>query len=221
MKFWKELLSPCASCGISSTALFCENCFEKLKFKSACTHCGKDGILDSLKTCLPCSKNSEPWNSLTIAFRLELPVKEWIADIKKGLKPERFNELSDTLVLKPNHHFDAIVPLCSDPIQNLKRRFDPTEEMAKVLSRLWGRPILTEVFERKPFLSPQSLLKKEDRERVLKQLISLKVQKWPKKSSILLVDDVMTTGETLRAHAKLLRPYVSEIHVFILARALK
>jgi predicted amidophosphoribosyltransferase len=38
---------------------------------------------------------------------------------------------------------------------------------------------------------------------------------------ILLVDDVMTTGASLKVHAELLQPYAERIDVYCLARALK
>ncbi len=126
----------------------------------------------------------------------------------------------DRIVFKsytPPESVDAIVPIP----QRLKRSFElgrsPAHAIANALSRDLKLPVVTAIRIRKRSLQRQALLRLQQRietpqyfEPISEKLPSLG-------ESVVLVDDFMTSGHTLRRAADVLNFHgISRIHVFCL-----
>lgn len=213
-----NFLPSCIQCGDPSTKFLCPTCFEKLRFQGACLECGKPC---SSSVCLICQKIKKPWKSLSAGFLYEGGIKDWIIDIKWHRHPERFRELKlKDLRFLFDLSAEAVLPVTSDPMAVRRRLFDPAESLASHISKLLSIPLLKTPFVRMPFLDSQKNLEAPLRQHILKKTIRLDKDHLPQEKRILLVDDVMATGSSLRIHADLLASHGVEVHVFALARVM-
>lgn len=217
----RSFLPSCANCLEPSAHLFCESCLKKLKFSNACPLCGSIPLAAGLQSCVTCAKKTTAWQNISIAFFYEDGIRDWIGQFKDGSKPERIRELrQEMLPVLPK--VDFIVPVTGDPLSCRRRLYDPTFELAQHLGSMIQTPVAANIFRRRPFLSTQKELDLATRLRYLDRLITMTdLSIFLTGASVLLVDDVMTTGASVSVHAKLLREVAAEVHVFCLSRALK
>lgn len=92
--------------------------------------------------------------------------------------------------------------------QNM-RGFNQSEILAKVFSEITGHPVRS-ILKRKKYTKMQSLLRRE--ERLVNVVDAFEIQKnalsrFPKDTALFLVDDVVTTGSTMRECEKVLREF--------------
>jgi ComF family protein len=94
--------------------------------------------------------------------------------------------------------FDYIVPIPLHWTRFLKRGYNQAEVMASVISKKSKKPILN-ILKRRKRTSFQFLLSKQDRYKNLNNVFDIKKQKFEiQNKRILLVDDLMTTGSTMK-----------------------
>lgn len=102
-----------------------------------------------------------------------------------------------------------IVPVPIYFAKKFKRGFDQSEEMAKLISERVSIPV-ARVLRRKKATLPQSNMKNENsRSLNVKDCFRLERKeavKIPKRSVIILFDDIITSGSTMKEAAKALRP---------------
>ena len=102
--------------------------------------------------------------------------------------------------------FDLIVPIPLHWTRYARRWFNQSYEMAQVLSKESGKP-LVELLARTKKTEWQAGLSREDRQQNVQKVFSLTAQASAFKGAhILLVDDVMTTGSTLESASRALLP---------------
>lgn len=114
---------------------------------------------------------------------------------------------------------DLIIPV---PISNKRktlRGFNQSEVIAEKLSKLLKKSILKNVLIKKIDTIPQSLLSFRERMENVRGSFKVKGNEPLKGKSILLVDDIYTTGSTVSECCKvLLKAGAKEIKVFTIAR---
>ena len=100
-----------------------------------------------------------------------------------------------------NVPFDLIVPVPLHWSRYAKRGYNQAEVMAQELSKLSGKPVVNAIKRIKPtpFLSSVSASKRPG---MVKDVFEFTGKENLKDKHILLIDDLMTTGVTLRAVAK-------------------
>ncbi len=212
----------CSGCGEPSLEFLCTVCLQDLKFKDVCKFCGLR-IAPTMSECLPCSKKCQAWDDLWIGYKYEGGIRDLILDIKNHHKPERWKEFKLKHLEKPPSIDDAVlVAASSDPMNQRKRLFDPTLELAQYLKTIWQLPLAPGLFDRRIFLKSQKELDRETREKFLKRIIGLNsFARTQSYKHLLLVDDIMTTGATLKIHTYLLKKIAKKVSVFCVARSLK
>ena len=99
------------------------------------------------------------------------------------------------------------------PRRRLERGFHPAEQLARALAREWGLPCEA-LLSRSGRTSRQRGLSLPDRRRNVAHAFTAQ----PVGGSVLLVDDVYTTGATAQAAAKALR---ARVEVVTFARAVR
>ena len=118
-----------------------------------------------------------------------------------------------------------IIPVPLHPKRQKLRGFNQSELIAKEVSKRFGLPFSKRIVIRKKLTKPQAELKKKERLQNMTNAFSpspevLRISKKPLKGrSVLLIDDVWTTGSTMQACAKVLKSLGAEkIWAFTLAR---
>ncbi len=118
--------------------------------------------------------------------------------------------------------FDYIVPVPMHPRKKRHRGYNQSELIAVHLAKYFNREIRTDILIKTQYTRAQSLLKREDRIKNLEGAFSVRSGSSIQGKSILLVDDVLTTGTTINTCAKILKEKgVSFIHSMVIAIAEK
>jgi len=97
---------------------------------------------------------------------------------------------------------DYIIPVPLHNVKKAERGYNQSYFIAKGISKVTQIKIADNILVRNKFTSSQTLLNKTERELNVKEAFALKKTIFDK--NILLVDDVITTGATINACAKLL-----------------
>lgn len=103
---------------------------------------------------------------------------------------------------------DFIIPVPLHPKKKRKRGFNQSEIIAIGMSSILDIPVLTNILYRSSFTSTQTKKNRFDRFLNVEHVFTLKPQNIEKeKCSVLLIDDVVTTGSTLEACVNTLLQY--------------
>jgi ComF family protein len=154
------------------------------------------------------------------AWRYEEPIASLITRFKYGgdLAAGRVLALGLAERAEPVERPQALVPVPLHWRRLRERGFDQALEIARVLSRSLERPVL-ELIERRRATAAQAALSAAERRRNLRAAFA------PIRGAVVpvhvaLIDDVMTTGSTLDAAARVLRAAGAQrIDAWVLARA--
>ena len=113
---------------------------------------------------------------------------------------------------------DCIVPVPLHWIRRLKRGYNQTELVCNELSKCWNVPTM-KLLRRVKHTQPQARLSKNKRKKNLNNAFAVREPKKVRDKSILLMDDVMTTGTTLaECAAKLVKDGAKQVNVLTIAR---
>lgn len=218
LDFFVSLLYPkkCVGCK-KNGAYICDNCFAGIDFLQfqVCCVCQK-GSIDGLTH--PKCKTSYSLDGIisSIAYKgivkkllYQFKYRPFLSDLKiilgklfyEGLiQQEAFINFLDA-----KNVWITSVPLHSNRLK--KRGYNQSELLAKELSIKLEIPYLSNVLVRQKHTKPQFELKKEERKKNMLGAFSIN-QKFGgeiKGKRIILVDDIATTGATLRECGKILK----------------
>lgn len=170
--------------------------------------------------CGECQRRPPPYDTTFAPFAYEFPVDAAIKSLKFRRQLYLVPALA-TLVLpwldRRVSCYDALVPVPLHRLRHAARGFNQAGELAAWLGRRTGLRVADGV-RRRLRTRPQSTLAAAERRRNVRGAFEL-VGPLPG-ARVLLVDDVITTGETCRELARLLRARgAGEIGVLAIARA--
>jgi ComF family protein len=135
---------------------------------------------------------------------------KYLADLMNQAYPQKW----------PRESFDVIIPVPLHIKKLSEREFDQALILAKGISQLQGIPLIYGNLVRKRWTESQATLDKKGRWSNVKGAFSLRNPEAIKGQKILLVDDVYTTGATIKECAAVLKEAkAKEIYVYTLARA--
>ncbi|MBN2541593.1 ComF family protein [bacterium] len=101
--------------------------------------------------------------------------------------------------------FDAYIPTPLHKTKKRSRGYNQSDVIANVLSRETNIPVLRKVLVRKRFTTTQTALNKEERAQNVKGAFEVDDKSLVAGRNFILVDDVYTTGATLREMARVLK----------------
>lgn len=228
--FLNFLLPP--TCGMCRTIIheqgaLCSTCWQKLNFISApyCQCCGKpfSTTLKSEKNqhCTHCLTQSPPFTMARAALVYNGPSRLLVTRFKYKDQTQLLPTLLPWMEraghdLKDN--LDLIIPVPMHRWRLWRRTFNQAALLAQALSKSFSCPISWTGLKRTRHTRPQVGMTAKERSRNVKNVFAANPDKI-KNKCILLVDDVYTTGATLRACTReLLKQGASEVRVLTLAR---
>lgn len=228
-----DLLYPprCLLCkkNIKKTAI-CSDCLEGFKPLSSplCAICGEQFKTESGEDhpCGTCIKDRPSFDRAASAFLYNEAMKGAVHLFKYKGKTTLSGPLSKSLAQHPlfKENYDAILPVPLH-IKRLRRRgYNQSQLLAAELGRTGGSGIKDNpwLLQRiRPTLS-QAGMKRKERIKNLKGAFMLRKGATVKGMSLLLIDDVYTTGSTVEECAKVLKKGGAEkVNVLTLARVSK
>ncbi|MBK8889433.1 MAG: ComF family protein [Dechloromonas sp.] len=216
------LPGSCLLCAADSgSGLLCPACASDLPRLPAalCPQCGDGTTLG--ERCGACLKDPPAFARTVALFRYEFPVDRLIQALKYGhqlpLAAWFGARLSQMLAAAD---YDLVLPLPLHPSRLRTRGFNQSLEIARPVARALGLPIDPILLTRTRATPPQADLPFKERARNVRGAFECAGDLAGRR--ILLVDDVMTTGSTLREAARILKLHsAGQITVAIAARALR
>lgn len=205
----------------------CETCALTLKriAKPLCIRCG-DPFPEHwrVRICPDCRTRRSPVTRIRSVFYYEGLAQQMIRDAKYKRKARPLRFFAEQLFLffcsEWTAPIDAIVPVPLHRMREWERTFNQAEILSREVSRLTGLPLWQPLRKIKP-TPPQSLLSGTARRANLAGTFRLDGSVSAPKS-VLLIDDVVTTGATLEECARILRTAgVRKVHALTVARAVQ
>ncbi len=200
----------CAVCGkdVFEGKYFCDDCLKDLPFnnKTICNHCGRKTQLPQ-GYCNTCANFYVSVDFARSAFVYELPISSLIKRLKyKNAKyvSEIFaSSLKETYEkCKFSADFICFVPMSEKAKK--KRGYNQAELMANGLAELINLPII-DCIEKVKETKRQAGLNKQERALNLQGAFKIKSKKDINDKVALIIDDVLTTGNTTQEIARCLK----------------
>jgi ComF family protein len=227
----QKLWSPptCETCSnlVKAIPSLCESCRQNLKpLKAHCEICALpfESLASSPHRCAECLRKPPSFNKVTSVFEFAGP----IIPLLHGFKFGRRMELARLLAIESREKFsevlesfqpDLLLPIPLSWWRRFRRGFNQsyllTDGLIKQLKL--NIPILTGMKRKQT--APQAKKSREERLKALKQAFRLSSKNSIKGKTILVIDDIMTTGATAQSVSSLLKKSgAREIQVFTIAR---
>ncbi|MDD2620902.1 MAG: ComF family protein [Syntrophomonadaceae bacterium] len=191
---------------------WCEHCQGEMNIMQSslpvCTHCGKY-LETGAGLCKDCQQMPPQFNIARAVGPYEEPYRIAVKVLKflgrKYLAQKMGEMMVEVLKNEPDFWpIDIIIPVPISP-GNLKQRgFNQTELLAAQISRKLRIPMDINTLTRIKETPSQRELTKEEREKNLLCAFEIKEKRKIYRKNILLVDDVYTTGSTIRECTRVL-----------------
>lgn len=204
------------------TAPICLSCWQTITPYNGpfCTTCGKPLSSDASITCSDCL-NDEPAFSAARSFGLyDGTLRDAVHLFKFHGKRRLSKPLSGMLCCLELPRAHAIVPVPLHKKRLRSREFNQSALLARHLSRHTGLPPLYNSLVKVRDTSPQVGLRAKERRKNLKNAFRVTDKVSIRGKDLILVDDVFTTGATIRECSRLLREEGSgKIYAVLLAHS--
>lgn len=239
MSFFKDILNfilppRCVLCGkiLKEDKGFCDDCINKISFiNGAVCHCcgqplGEPEIEGKRLLCGKCVKSRKKiFRMLQSACAYDEISKKLVVDFKFHDKTDLASLLAKMMYVAGKDIFsagiDVIIPVPLHRGRLLRRRYNQSALLAKEIGKLSGIKVDYESFIKKRGTKPQVDCNGEERLRNLQGAFFVKTSCNITGKRILLVDDVLTTGATLKECAMALNSAAPKsIDALTLARVL-
>lgn len=211
-----DLLYPrrcpvCSEIVMPKGNLICPGCMEKLSFvrRPVCKCCGKEIVSPEAQYCFDCTRHPHSFDSGMALINYNDTASRSMALIKYHGRREYLDFYAEAMFRRFDPAIRRLSPDCIVPVpvhkSRLKRRgFNQAQELAVRISEKTGIPLRNEFLKRTKKTLPQKELDAGARLKNLEQ--AFVCEKLPcKVQTVLLVDDIYTTGSTMEACARALK----------------
>lgn len=199
------------------TCIFCD---QDLPEGNICKNCAKQDIFNTGNRCTVCDMVIKEGNiicdhckshpkSFAKAYcaikyndHTQKALLKFKNDNAKYLAPKFARLMYDRLV-QDSAHFDIIIPVPSHIKSIRKRGYNPAFILAGEISKISGKPV-SDILIKTVQTQHQKYLNFQQRQTNLENSITLSDKKLIRGKKVLIVDDILTTGATLNACAKLM-----------------
>ncbi|MBR5900071.1 MAG: ComF family protein [Clostridia bacterium] len=200
----------CNACGkeIFNDKYFCDDCIKKLPFndKSVCDHCGRK-VATATPFCSTCKERLLSIDKGRSAFVYDKPISYLIQGAKYDKRLYLLEAFADYLApIYLKNYFNADY-FCFIPMTDKakkKRGYNQSQLLCEKLSQKVNVPVL-DCLEKVKETNRQAKLGRQDRLKNLEGAFRVKDRKNVKDKTLLIVDDVTTTGATAEIVASALK----------------
>ena len=218
----------CILCKNKSHSLrdLCTECEERLPFlKKSCLRCAYP-VAKSIY-CEACVTTEPPYHFIGALYLYQAPIMQLILELKFNNALANARLLGELLAQKIKNVWysnqplpDVILPIPLHSSRLKERGFNQAIEIARPVAKVINRSLACHTAYRIKATLAQATLNLTERRQNMKQAFS--IDKNISNLHIAVIDDVMTTGETIREFCKTLKQSgARKIDVWCCARAIK
>ncbi len=191
----------------------CSHCANNLPYCGAYNRCRRCGIPiddEAGRVCRECQTTRRHTTRITSSFLYTGTVKDAIVAFKKEENADNGRELSMYVAGMVRQDFggeeiDFVISVPPRIKNATEERFDQAAYLAKKVALKLGVPYLKGAMRQKRKVQKQSSLLREERYLNLKDVFEVRKIQALRNKTVLLIDDVSTTGTTLEECAKALK----------------
>lgn len=186
----------------------CPACYETARFEGPykCARCEKPLDSPHVTECTECASRENYFETVTAGGYYEGALKELIHALKFYRKKSASKIIARHVLERAGsgvfEGVDLIVPVPLGKNTLLERGYNQTEALAKIIGRKYGIPVKGSLLKVKE-TAPQRML--ERHERLTNMRGAFSAGGGVEGLSVLVIDDVYTTGATMNEAAKILR----------------
>lgn len=213
-----NILSPprCLGCNermyVDTRALFCYECSKKYYRNdgTTCAVCGKPIYENRDTTCADC-KTEKRWYIKNVSrYKYKDSIKNAIQNMKFKRRMWISFEFGRVLckTVKKEYGdipFDMVLYVPMSPLREITRGFNQSCEMADIISSELKIPLNRKILYKKPGVKTQSGLNRKERIENIRNAFYVRNKELLTDKTVLLVDDVFTTGSTVNECARMLK----------------
>jgi len=212
----------CGEIAVPSGNRICETCAGELDFVKSpcCLKCGR-GIFDETQEfCYDCTVRPKSFDYGFALLNYDDRMRESMAQIKYKNRREYIETYGRLISLCYGRkikemHADALVPVPVHPQRLRQRGYNQAEILARSIGKHTGLPVRTDILFRNRNTAAQKKLTPDERLKNLAEAFSADAGKRDVRS-LILVDDIYTTGSTVEACTRILRS-AGAAHVYYLS----
>ncbi len=225
------LLPPlCQMCAepVGEPATLCPRCWKKIRFISApfCARCGMpfDFPVEEGTLCGPCLADPPPYATARAVLLYDEDSRKIILGFKHGDRTYAAKALaawmhraSGPLLAEAG----ALIPVPLHRARLFQRRYNQSALLAQEIGLLAGKPVMLHALRRIRETESQGHMKRKERRKNVSGAfdVAKKYQSGIRGKTVLLIDDVLTTGATVEECSRvLLGAGASRVHVLTLSR---
>jgi ComF family protein len=203
-----------------SIAPFCANCWQTVSPYEgpACLRCGKPLVSDASITCGECLQDEPAFTSARSFGLYEGALKKAINLLKYHNVKRLSKPLSDIITPVKIPAVDTVVPVPLYEKRLRQREYNQSALLAKYLAESLGVSVLLNCLVKIRDTAPQVGLRSKDRRKNIKNAFAVTQREQIEGKNIMLVDDVVTTGATIRECSRVLKKAGAD-NIYVIALA--
>lgn len=187
----------------------CENKVEAIK-ESKCCQCGKPLNQEEKIFCHDCKRMSHVFDEGVAVFEYKNEIKQSLYRFKydnQRIYADYYGKMAADIYLPllKSWKVDKIIPIPMHHRKKVLRGYNQAEEFADKLSKYTGIQNDKKCLVRTKNTSPQKGLSDMQRKLNLEKAFAVDVSRLHECKTVLLVDDIYTTGSTMDACARVLK----------------
>ena len=211
----------CLLCSATSNnAVLCPDCNDHLPrlTMQRCPQCALP--TPGAEVCGACMKHVPYFDATTAIWQYDFPIDRMIQSLKYSRRLASADFFGAELAMLPMSAADFILPVPLSARRLQQRGFNQSVEIARPLAQQLGIPLELKNIHRQRDTTPQTSLPWKERAKNIRHAFECRIDLAGK--TVLVVDDVMTTGATLNELARTLKAHGAvRVENRVLARALK
>ncbi len=213
----------CHLCGLPvenppGETIWCHHCLAIFSPQPRCQQCGLETIIPVPK-CGNCLSEPPIWDQLYCVGDYQPPLSNYIHKLKYSASPQYAFDLSYLLSQRIPDPAPLIISVPLHWRRQLQRGYNQSERLGIYLNYHLNNQSLfdAKLFRRTKYTPPQQGLNKQQREKNLRHAFTFNYL--PLQTHIAIVDDVVTTGSTVKQLCQLLRNAgVEKIDIYCICR---
>lgn len=196
-------------------AWICPGCLKKLSpvRQPACRRCGKEVLHERMEYCPDCSRYPRSFEAGMALLNYNDAARRSMAAVKYKNKREYLDFYARAMAVRMTKRVkgwqaDALVPVPVHPSRRRVRGYNQAQELAKRLAKAWEIPVDDRLLYRTRRTAPQKSLNSRERLANLQQAFAVdrrRAAKGDVPETVILVDDIYTTGSTIEACSRVLK----------------